>query len=124
MFCTLFDLKHAKLRLVSIDRAMCPQFHVDKVLYRLVTTLTGNTTQWLDNNIFDRSKLSTSNQGLPDEESGLLQNPYGIKQLSVGDVVLLKGKGWFKNEGGGLVHRSPSLANENHRLLLALDVIN
>jgi hypothetical protein len=124
MFCTLFDLKATGLRLVSLDRAMCPQFHVDKIPCRLVTTFTGCTTQWLDNNVIDRSKLGAGNQGLPDEESGLLQSHNDINRLSVGDVALLKGEGWFKNEGGGLVHRSPNIINENSRLLLTLDFID
>ena len=124
MFCTLFDLKYAGLRLVSLDRAMCPKFHVDKIPCRLVTTFTGSTTQWLDNNVIDRSKLGAGNQGLSDDESGLLRSCNDINHLSVGDVALLKGEGWFKNEGGGLVHRSPTLVNEEHRLLLTLDFID
>jgi hypothetical protein len=124
MFCTLFELKHVGLRLVSLDRAMCPKFHVDIIPCRLVTTFSGSTTQWLDNNVIDRSKLGAGSKGLPDEESGLLQNHNDINKLSVGDVALLKGEGWFKNEGGGLVHRSPNLANENRRLLLTLDFID
>jgi hypothetical protein len=124
MFCTLFELKHVGLRLVALDRAMCPQFHVDKIPCRLVTTFAGSTTQWLDNNVIERSKLGAGNQGLPDEGSGLLQSLDDINQLSVGDVALLKGEGWFKNEGGGLVHRSPNLTNTNRRLLLTLDFID
>lgn len=103
---------------------MCPTFHVDKIPCRLVTTFTGSTTQWLDNNVIDRSKLGAGSKGLPDEESGLLQSQNDINQLSVGDVALLKGEGWFKNEGGGLVHRSPNLPHKNRRLLLTLDFID
>ncbi|MCP3699547.1 MAG: DUF1826 domain-containing protein [Aliivibrio sp.] len=39
-------------------------------------------------------------------------------------MALLKGEGWFENEGGGLVHRSPSLTNGDKRLLLTLDFID
>ncbi|WP_394497329.1 DUF1826 domain-containing protein [Shewanella sp. ENK2] len=124
MFCTLFELKRVGLRLTALDRAMCPKFHVDRVPSRLVCTFTGNTTQWLENNVIDRSKLGIGSQGLADEESGLLQSIEDINQLSVGDVALLKGEGWIDNEGGGLVHRSPSLTKDEKRLLLTLDFIN
>ncbi|MFB1037160.1 MAG: DUF1826 domain-containing protein, partial [Sinobacterium sp.] len=30
MFCCLFDLGKAGLRLIALDKAMCPRFHVDK----------------------------------------------------------------------------------------------
>ncbi|WP_247663471.1 DUF1826 domain-containing protein [Shewanella sp. MMG014] len=124
MFCTLFELKRVGLRLTALDRAMCPKFHVDRVPCRLVCTFTGNTTQWLENNVIDRSKLGIGSQGLADEESGLLQSIEDINQLSIGDVALLKGEGWFDNEGGGLVHRSPSPTKGEKRLLLTLDFIN
>lgn len=123
MFCTLFDLKEAGLRLTSLDRAMCPKFHTDKVPCRLVTTFTGATTQWLSNSVIDRSKLGEGSKDLPDEQSGLLKSTNDIRQLSVGDVALLKGEAWFENEDGGLVHRSPSITNAAQRLLLTLDFI-
>ena len=31
MFCCLFDLKRAGLRLKILDKPMCPRFHVDKI---------------------------------------------------------------------------------------------
>ena len=126
MFCTLFDLKRAGLRLSGLDKAMCPKFHVNFVPCRLVSTFHGPATEWLPNDIIDRSKLGLGSQGLKDEESGLMKSPKDIQQLSTGDVALLKGEGWLvaentQNEGGGAVHRSPSITNNNPRLLLTLD---
>ena len=124
MFCTLFELKRVGLRLMVLDRSMCPKFHVDKVPCRLVTTLSGIATQWLDHQVVDRDKLGAGSNGLPDEESGLFEQQSHINQLSVGDVALLKGEGWFDNEGAGLVHRSPALNSNDRRLLLTLDFID
>ena len=107
-----------------LDRSMCPKFHVDKVPCRLVTTLSGIATQWLDHQVVDRDKLGAGSNGLPDEESGLFERQSHINQLSVGDVALLKGEGWFDNEGAGLVHRSPALNSNDRRLLLTLDFID
>lgn len=121
MFCTLFELKRVGLRLTVLDRPMCPKFHVDKIPCRLVTTFVGCATQWLENNQINRTKLGAGSLGLTDEESGLFESSNQINQLVAGDVALLKGEGWFDNDGGGLVHRSPALQPSESRLLLTLD---
>tara|TARA_R110000744_G_scaffold16167_3_gene44681 strand:+ start:2395 stop:3084 length:690 start_codon:yes stop_codon:yes gene_type:complete len=123
MFCCLFDLKRAGLRLTVLELPMCPRFHVDKIPCRLVTTYQGVATQWLNHSDVNRSKLGTGNLGKPDEESGLFENLSNINQLQQGDVALLKGEYWDDNEGAGLVHRSPPVAANEQRLLLTLDFI-
>jgi len=121
MFCCLFDLKQAGLRFTTLDRAMCPKFHVDRVPCRLVTTYSGIATEWLSHQIVDRTKLGVGSQGKTDKESGLYLDAADIQQLTTGDVALLKGESWLGNEGAGLVHRSPNVINEKKRLLLTLD---
>lgn len=121
MFCYLFELEQVGLRLATLDRAMCPKFHVDRVPCRLITTYSGVATEWLAHSDVDRTKLGMGSGGKSDEESGLYSHPNSIQQLGSGDVALLKGESWLGNEGGGLVHRSPSLANQENRLLLTLD---
>ncbi len=123
MFCCLFDLKRAGLRLKVLDKPMCPRFHVDKIPCRLVTTYQGVATQWLNHSDVNRSKLDTGNLGKPDEESGLFKSLSNINQLTEGDVALFKGEYWDDNEGAGLVHRSPPVAANEQRLLLTLDFI-
>jgi len=123
MFCTLFELKRVGLRLTVLDRPMCPKFHVDKVPCRLITTFTGEATQWLAHETADRTKLGAGGLGLPDDESGIYQNPKDINQLTSGDVALLKGESWLDNLCGGLIHRSPALKHGERRLLLTLDFI-
>lgn len=124
MFCCLFELKRAGLRLTALDRAMCPRFHVDRVPCRLATTYQGTATQWLTHQSVDRTKLGTGNNGQPDEQSGLFHNMQDIQQLDCGDVALLKGESWEGNENAGLVHRSPALSAGESRLLLTLDFSN
>ena len=121
MFCCLFDLEQVGLRLTVLDRAMCPKFHVDRVPCRLVTTYSGISTEWLSHQNVDRQKLGMGSEGKSDQESGLYQCPSDIRQLTSGDVALLKGESWLGNEGCGLVHRSPSLLKQHKRLLLTLD---
>ncbi|MEM7282145.1 MAG: DUF1826 domain-containing protein [Pseudomonadota bacterium] len=123
MFCYLFDLERAGLRLATLDRAMCPRFHTDKVPCRLVTTFRGVATEWLAHEVVDRSKLGPGNGGLPDDQSGLYRTPADINQLTKGDVALLKGELWEGNENAGIVHRSPEVTNGGTRLLLTLDFV-
>ncbi len=121
MFCYLFELKDAGLRLATLNSAMCPRFHVDRVPCRLVTTYHGTATQWLANDAVNRAKLGHGSNGLPDSESGLYMKENDIQQLSVGDVALLKGERWSGNENRGLVHLSPNIESSEPRLLLTLD---
>ena len=124
MFCTLFDLKEAGLRLKLLDSPMCPKFHVDKVPCRLVTTFYGSATEWLPHSAVNRTKLGAGSIGLQDDSSGIMQHASDIQQLSSGDVALLKGESWHNNELAGLVHRSPVLTQHERRLLLTLDFAN
>ena len=121
MFCYLFELKQAGMRLKVLDKAMCPKFHVDKVPCRLVTTYQGMATQWLPHELVDQTKLGWGCNGLPDSESGLYQRKRDIQQLDCGDVALIKGTLWEGNENAGLVHRSPGLIANEKRLILTLD---
>lgn len=121
MFCCLFELEEVGLRLAVLNQAMCPRFHFDQVPCRLVTTYHGTATQWLPNYSVDRSKLGRGSNGQPDSASGLYSHEPDIKQLSSGDVALLKGERWSGNENSGLVHRSPVTSPDDTRLLLTLD---
>ncbi|MCG7535160.1 DUF1826 domain-containing protein [Pseudoalteromonas sp. OOF1S-7] len=124
MFCTLFELKRAGLRLTILNKAMCPKFHVDHIPCRLVSTLGGIASQWLPHDKVDRSKLGVGSKGKKDHESGIYSGRSDIQQLNTGDVALLKGSGWLGNEDGALVHRSPAPAAGEARLLLTLDFID
>lgn len=121
MFCCLFGLAQVGLRLTTLDRAMCPKFHVDRVPCRLIATYSGIATEWLSHQDVDREKLGVGGQGKSDEESGIYRDLSKLRQLNSGDVALLKGESWLGNEGGGLVHRSPNLSCQKKRLLLTLD---
>ncbi|WP_159738521.1 DUF1826 domain-containing protein [Vibrio atypicus] len=121
MFCCLFDLEEAGLRIATLNGAMCPRFHVDHVPCRLVTTYYGTATQWLPNQGLDRSKLGHGSNGQPDSLSGLYEDESCIQSLSSGDIALLKGERWSGNENLGLVHRSPVNQANEVRLLITLD---
>tara|TARA_Y100000992_G_scaffold239740_1_gene170536 strand:- start:581 stop:1279 length:699 start_codon:yes stop_codon:yes gene_type:complete len=125
IFCDLFKLDRVGFRLKILDHAMCPRFHVDRVPCRLITTYHGIATEWLPHCKVDRSKLGVASHGKIDEETGIFKTHKDIEQLDVGHVGLLKGESWEKNEGAGLVHRSPKVEdNDQRRLMLTLDFID
>ena len=124
MFCYLFGLKRAGLRLAVLDKAMCPKFHVDKVPCRLISTYEGIATQWLHHQDVNREKLGAGSKGQADHLSGLYEHNDDIQQLKSGDVALLKGERWEGNENAGLVHRSPAILAGERRLVLTLDFSN
>ncbi|UVL83973.1 DUF1826 domain-containing protein [Pseudomonas sp. B21-028] len=112
-FACLLGAKRVGLRLRTLDKAMCPRFHVDHVPVRLITTYAGAGSEWLEEGAMDRRWLAQ-----PDAEPRDRQR---IQQLCSGEVALLKGEKWLGNEGFGLIHRSPELAPGERRLILTLD---
>ena len=110
-FSTLFDLQQVGLRLERLEQAMCPRFHVDRVPVRLLLTLAGAGTEWLPENACQRQRRA----------GGVCTDDQAIQQLQAGDIALLKGEEWEGNEGRGLVHRSPALAEGERRLMLTMD---
>jgi len=121
MFCYLFELKEAAMRLKVLDQAMCPKFHVDRVPCRLVTTYQSIASEWLPHEVIDHTKLGWGSNGLSDSESGLYQSKSDIQQLGCGDVALFKGTLWDGSENTALVHRSPVVPANEKRLILTLD---
>jgi len=124
MFCTLFDLKRAGIRLSILDQAMCPKFHVDKIPCRLVSTFSGPATQWISYQNVDYSKLGKASFNVSDDVSGIYTDVEHIQTMRTGDVALLKGSNWKNNEDAGLVHRSPKQINNEKRLVITLDFID
>ena len=112
-YACLLGAKRVGLRLRALDKAMCPRFHVDHVPVRLITTYVGIGSQWLKEGAIERRRL-----GQPLAEPTSMT---AIEQITAGEVALLKGEKWRGNEGAGLIHRSPELAQGERRLILTLD---
>ena len=115
MFGCLFDAELVGLRLRTLNSAMCPKFHFDRVPCRLVMTYNGSGTQWLPN------------QCIAIEDGRLISDvddhSKQIRTLQEGEVALLKGSMWTGNEHTPLVHRSPQVESSQPRLLLTLDAM-
>ena len=117
-FC-LFDPKAVGVRLNTLTKTMCPRFHADRVMVRLLTTYGGPGTEWIPNEDVDRARLG---RPLVDNQDPLAQSN-NIQRLEEGDVGLFKGEIWPDNEGNGVVHRSPSIMAGECRLLFSLDIV-
>lgn len=124
LFRDLFEPQALGLRLRTLDKAMCPRFHVDRVPVRLVCTYGGPGTEWLPETAVNRDKLGHAACGQADEESGLMLDPGAIHAMPTFAVGLLKGELWEGNQGHGAVHRSPQpTPTQPRRLLLTLDLL-
>jgi hypothetical protein len=124
MFCCLFDANTLGLRISTLDRAMCPRFHVDYVPCRLVTTFSGSGSQWLPDDKVNRGALGSQGGVTRDDDSPLFASPDDIQNLQTGDVAIMKGERWQGNEDGGVIHRSPPVSNGTKRIVMTLDLID
>lgn len=100
IFACLMDCPELGLRLRVLDTPMCPKFHTDHLVCRLVCTYSGPATEW---------------------HAGPIALPDTTMQLQATDVALLKGSGWEGSQCHAISHRSP--ANPGKRLLLTLDPV-
>lgn len=124
MFSCLFDAQVMGLRVDTLDRAMCPRFHTDKVIVRLITTYSGPGTEWLPSMYADRRALGTDRACQFQAPGGITKSADNIRRMGAGDVALLKGEAWEGNEGRGVIHRSPAMENmDSKRLVLTCDLI-
>jgi hypothetical protein len=121
MFACLFDATEIGLRINTLERAMCPRFHKDNVVVRLVTTYAGPGTEWLSS----AHAYSPNNIFIPSQNThpGPEFDPASIQSTAAGTVVLLKGEKWEGNEGRGIIHRSPEVLSPQKRLLLTCDLL-
>ncbi len=96
------------VRLERIEHDACWKFHRDVVATRLVTTYRGPSTEWV--------QMAQAEHALRDQT--LFAGP--LERLGDHDVAIFKGSRSGPN--GGVVHRSPPIADTGQaRLLLCLN---
>lgn len=121
MFADLLGAARVGLGLDTLRHAMCPRFHTDRVLLRLLCTYLGAGTEWLADDAVDRTRLGHRADGMSDDASGAICGP--VRKVPVGAIALLKGDAWPGSDERGCVHRSPSASSDAPRLVLTLDVL-
>ena len=117
MYADLFDVEKIGLRLELVNKTVCPYFHVDKVVSRLVTTYHGPATEWLREDNTNREALKQRRY------ADIVRDEQQLRQAMVGDVMLFKGESWQNRQVKPIVHRSPQCPSHQRRLLLTLDML-
>jgi hypothetical protein len=98
-FALLMACAALRLRLEVVETDACRKFHTDQLCARLLCTLSGPGTQWI--------------------ETGA--DPQ-VMQMAPGEVAIFKGRLWA--EEPAILHRSPPIAvSGERRLLLVLDPV-
>jgi hypothetical protein len=85
-----------------VNKTVCPYFHIDKVVSRLVTTYFGPATEWLTEDNSNRDALQQR------QYAAIVNNEKLIKQANIGDVMLFKGDSWESRNVKPIIHRSPA----------------
>jgi hypothetical protein len=100
-FARIMTCDTLRIRLQLVEDDACKRFHRDHVSARLLLTLLGPATQWVD-----RSEASSA----------------AIHQLATGDVAVVKGNRWSPD--GTIQHRSPPIAGTGiQRLVVTIDAL-
>ena len=111
----LLGCKEIGVHVTTLNSPMCPRFHIDAVVCRMLITVSGPGTEWIACNDVDRGVLADrSSDVTPIRDGG------EVKQFSSGSMSLLKGGTWQRGFDG-VVHRSPH--DREQRLLLSFDPI-
>lgn len=104
-----------KLQLEIVNHDMCCLFHQDYYRQRLICTLKGPGTEWLDHDNVNRAALGKG------DNDAIVKDMAKVHRANTHDVLLLKGAKY----GGGatsVIHRSPPIAHQKGlRVLLKLD---
>lgn len=116
--------KHVRVRFDVVRTDSCRKFHQDYVALRLLVTYAGAGTEWVENPNVVRSELGRVDVPLLEANTRIVPDPSTIKRAAVGDVLILKGASFSRNEHNGAVHRSPPIEQEagHARLVLRIDV--
>ena len=99
---------------------MCPAFHQDANVMRLLCTYAGPGTEWLPEPSVDRSELGLQGRTPADANAAIASGP--SRHSLPGEVLILTGSK-FDERGVGAIHKSPS-AELGSRLFVAIDPLD
>lgn len=117
--------RHVRARFDVVRGDSCRKFHADYVAIRLLVTYAGPGTEWIEDADADRSFLGRQDLDVQGCNAGVVREPSAIHRAVAGDVLVLKGAAFPRNEGRGAIHRSPPLEHLGRRverLVLRIDV--
>tara|TARA_R110002033_G_scaffold54019_4_gene102386 strand:- start:2182 stop:2799 length:618 start_codon:yes stop_codon:yes gene_type:complete len=104
-FADLMKTGLVEIRLEHVTTNACRKFHADYVTARLITTYSGQGTQWINGD--DAADCGCG-------------EPHNIQQMGTGDVALFKGRLWSSHAPA--IHRSPPIEGTGEeRLMLVIN---
>ena len=104
-----------KLQWEIVNHDMCRLFHQDYYRQRLICTLKGPGTEWLDHDNVNRGALGKG------DNDAIVKDMDKVRRANTHDVLLLKGAKYGGGTPSGM-HRSPPIAHHKGlRVLLKLD---
>ena len=116
IFFTVSESCDTRFRLFTTIDDDCQRFHVDYRHLRMICTYQGPGTEWLTE---DQANRDAYADGGSNEDIIRYGTPGRFKTSWVG---ILKDDGFPGNRGGGLMHRSPSLAGcQDIRVVFCLE---
>lgn len=115
------DVTDAPLLGLTIEKVkddMCRFFHCDMNSLRLVYTIIGPSTLWVEDSNVNREFLGQGRNDL------VIKNKELIKQVPNNSIVLLKGNGFYNGQNRGVVHASPKISGSGEkRILLRVEAL-
>lgn len=118
-YANLFNLLKIKIRLELLNKNSCVLYHHDHVEKRLICTLAGNGTEYLEDNNVNWDKFHNHYSIPEDKNSAIIKDLNQVKQLRQLEIAVMKGCNG--NSGNGLIHRAPNCNDDNRRLILVID---
>lgn len=111
---------HVLVRVEVNAAEMCPVFHQDANVIRLLCTYAGPGTEWLPEPSVDRSELGLQGRTPADANAAIASGP--SRHSLPGEVLILTGSK-FDERGVGAIRKSPS-AELGSRLFVAIDPLD
>jgi hypothetical protein len=106
-----------RLLFARVDNDMCRRFHTDVIDLRCLCTYEGPGTMWVPDHLVDRLSLHS---GAPNEK--VISDLSQVQQCATGDVLILKGELYPKDNTKAVVHKSPGIESKGiSRLILRID---
>jgi hypothetical protein len=102
-FATIARRDAIRIELCKTHGRSCPLFHVDRVTLRLLCTLRGPGTEWLDDRGVRRKALGHG------DNRKIVRKGALIYEVEPYQVCILKGEAYLGSSGLGAVHRSPAV---------------
>jgi len=118
-YANLFNLMKINIRLELLNKNTCVLYHHDHVDKRLICTLSGNGTEYLEDNNVTWDKFHHHYSIPEDKNSAIIKDLNQVKQLKQLEIAIMKGCNG--NSANGLIHKAPSCNDDNRRLILVID---